>query len=346
MFSEKTSLVDNLEKGLLSGCTTSCIDEYIHLLETKPQLFFLPSRFSADNPDIVDMLWDFKAEYFSIIDSLKSSPIAHDLSNSGYSYRPKMLSSQHLKELTSICRHSWALRREPQHALSGGCSLSPNSIRRIFQILASYDSLNPILTHPSMRLDGLRFLVSDNVPGIGSRLWHRDSVGNRLKIFLILGSFGASPVTAVIPNSQKDSTFSKNIDMLRTRSDMSLSKLLQTQLQKTLSGFYMSSRVAPQQEAGDLFALDTNAFHRAEIPIMHTGNSSYGKRMHMVIEYMPRKASNFCKILGPCAPGHKGDYPIRFPIEDTTFLKDFGFDNECMSYCSDGIVNYLHNDNR
>ena len=344
MFSEESLLVDSLEQGLLPGCTTSCIDEYLQLLETKPTLFFLPSRFSYDNPDIVEVLRGFQAEYFSIIDNLKSSPIADELLNYGYSYKQKMLSSQHLQELASICSHSWRMKRE-SHMLSGGCSVSPNSIRRIFEILACYDSLCPILTQSSMRLDGLRFLVSDNVPGTGSRLWHRDSVGNRLKIFLIIGSFGASPVTAIIPNSQKDSTFSKNIDMLRTHSDMSFSKSLQVQLQKTLSCFYSTSKVAPQQEAGDLFALDTNAFHRAEIPIMHTGNSSYGKRMHMVIEYMPRKASNFCKIMGPCSPGHKGDCPILFPIEDGPFLKNFGFDKECMGSSSGGMVNYSHNDN-
>lgn len=315
----------------------------MRLLQTEYELFLQPSRLVMYQSGLQVAFKIFQQEYFSLMQTVQNNILGRSIAENGYAYYPSFIKPEDLNCLSSICSQSLSQykisdRRNP----ASGCPILPSLISSTLKILSHYSELADLMSIKGFRLDGLRFLISLNVPSCGSRLWHRDSVGNRLKIFIVLGSYGSAPTTAIIPKSHTDSAHPKNIDILRTFPEFGPSKLFQDQIESTLVKYYASPVVKPSQQAGDIFILDTNAFHKAEIPVMNSGDCAYGKRMHLVLEYMPINASNFCTKYGPCAPGHPGDYPIRFPDSEQDFLGRFGFDYSCMNAAVDGIIHYSH----
>jgi len=324
-----TKLESALSVGLEVGCTEHGIEDYLIAIKKLPGLFFLPGGYSRRSPGVVRTLSLLQSYYFSIIDNDKSNTY-RSLAVAGCSHHSELISTSHITELLDIAKYS---RINYSSSIDSRCTSSANSwqpdakyLQRIFNILDNYSEVSGIIRNNHLRLDRIGFDYTSNYASQSSTHWHRDLVGNRIKIFLILANAGSSPSTGIFVGSHRDPPHSKNIDLLRTNRELARSDILQSEIQALLVSKYGPSSIM-RQKARDVCIIDTNCFHRANIPIMHSASSRYGKRLKLELEYMPTKASDFALFLGPCAPGQD---TLLIHGHDIAMLKEFGFDPKCM----------------
>ena len=186
------------------------------------------------------------------------------------------------------------------------------------------------------RLDKILFGSVSNVPGHGSTQWHRDSVGNRIKIFLVLEASNMSPTTAIVPNSQFELAYAMNIDLIRTlqasdgSGNIGLATSIQYNIAELLARRFKSSIAVIKQDVGSIFVFDTNSWHMAWKPCMHGSDQSPHSRLALELEFMDKQRSDFAAdFLGPCAPGQNLLYwYIQDQIHE--LMDSFKIDPTCL----------------
>lgn len=205
------------------------------------------------------------------------------------------------------------------------------------------------------RLDKLMFHSVSNLPGHGSTQWHRDSVGNRLKIFLVLEAANMSPTTAIVNNSQFELAYAMNLDLVRTlqapdgSKNIGLAKPIQDQITERLVQRFRASAAVIKQEKGSILVFDTNSWHMAWKPCMQGSDESQDSRLVLELEFMDKHRSNFAAdFLGPCGPGQNLLY---WYIEDEIkhLMDFFRIDLECTQQSvslHDNSIKYYSNQAR
>jgi hypothetical protein len=193
------------------------------------------------------------------------------------------------------------------------------------------------------RLDKIMFHRTTNYPGHGSTQWHRDSVGSRIKIFIILDADSKCPETIIFPCSNHELPYSMNIDIVRTlmgrcdenQTTPGLTNQVQSMLETSLGKRFSEFPIRLTPKTGDIIIFDTNSWHKGWKPCMNEEEPSDDSRLVLEFEYMDRESSNYCvDFLGPCAPGQTflswnmvdWDSPINIDL----VLNLFRFDKDCI----------------
>jgi hypothetical protein len=310
----------------------------------RPDELFAFDRFFKENEYITNKYYEYQNKYTTIIQQGRLGKI---LIESGFAYLRNSMDFQTIKFLSAIAEKS--LVHSMNYSYMEGKSYfqknlswppHPAAYNLIQKLLLPY--LNELevsyLFNNGYRLDEISFTVTNNIISQDSTQWHRDSVGNRIKIFFILDCTGNAPYTSIIANTARVNPVPANIDMIRL-SPSGCSKDIQEQIENILCHRFSSQRVDIVQNAGDIFMFDTNSFHRSTIPAMISGEKEYkyGRRLMMQIEMMDIEASNFMNKfrLGPTAPGQVS--PLLIELKDVDKLvAEFGVDRNCL-HCPQNI---------
>ena len=280
----------------------------------------------------------FQQEYFNQINNLNDGETKKHLLEEGFHIAKSYMTKIDTKLLYRYSKQSlsWSIENgffiDHKYCVKQW-SPDPHSLSLIFSMLKQYKELNYFLNSDKLRLDRVMFSTTANNPSHLSTGWHRDSVGNRIKIFIIIAVSGSVPRTDVIKSSHKDTPYSKNIDLLRTRADMNLDGNFQKFIGSFLSSYYKTEPEAPEQNESDCIYLDTNNFHRSYLPSMHSkGNKTIkegtGMRLKLELEFMHKDCSNFSIFLGPCAPGQS---PLLIAEDSINQSELQSIDQECYT---------------
>lgn len=246
------------------------------------------------------------------------------------------------------CSYQWALKNNLIYCesdISGRNGITaaqcwgvhPCKLYDLFRILLPSSLYTNFVSQlpPKYRLDKIMFHTATNVIGHGSTQWHRDSVGNRFKIFLVLETGIMSPTTAIVSNSQYELPYAMNVDLIRTLQgpngckNVGLAKSVQDQITYSLEKRFRSNVKVIEQKKGTVVMFDTNSWHMAWKPCMQGSEESYDTRIVLELEYMDQERSNFAAdFLGPCAPGQNLTY---WYLEDESqeLLDFFRIDSKC-----------------
>jgi len=228
--------------------------------------------------------------------------------------------------------------------------VSPDCLEKIFELLG-----NTLVNHHleslvtlGFRLDNIHFSLTRNYNSLKSTQWHRDSVGNRIKIFICLGSCGITPGTSFIPSSHLSDPQSNNIDIIRTFKMFKGDWSLQAEIVRILQSKFGAEPITFFQSAGDVLYIDTNGYHKSYMPWNEDhSRRGEGHRLLLQLEYMQGVASDYAHFnrIGPCAPGQ---VPVFVDKSSLSRLISSGVDIECihdLGIISESMKAYLYSKN-
>jgi hypothetical protein len=142
-------------------------------------------------------------------------------------------------------------------------------------------------------LDAVDVIRTSSYENAGSDFWHRDGVGNRLKVFIPLNMVGSVPPTQVFPSSHTFSVWPRNWELLRCGQKNSYDDPISTRIEERLSIIYGPYR-SIEWHLDKLIVLNTNAVHRAG----SFSSSTYiaGTRYFLSLEIMNPDSSYLCSF--------------------------------------------------
>ena len=343
------SLSDILDtKGLHTGATNHSREEYLRCMVSNFDHFMKPGAFSRQRYDLVMKAKNYQTEYFSSLLSCSSdSSFINSLVDNGFYHSSSYFSYDLISLLCRISKLSmlWASKNcflRYKNPCISQWPVHPDLIEDLLYALSgTIVSQIPLLS--GFRLENIGFNASENIPNPLSTQWHRDSAGNVLKVFIILFASDVDCVrTGFIPGSHKDSSHSKNVDLLRTKSEFACDWEMQSLLTLCLSEYYRSTALQPLVTPRDLIIFDTNSYHRAYIPSSFDHTScKRGFRVKLEMQFMRKDSSDFnlFNLLGPCAPGLQ---PVFVRNTNSSILSSWGFDNSCFVSSPDLDHHFLY----
>ena len=341
------SLRSILEAGLGSDhqqCNYS-VAEYCDSLRQEFSLWMQPARYYVSMGEATKLLSEQRRGWLKGVKS-SSSNVLRDLAYDGFHLTSQTIKQEHLRSLHEIAKESL------RHSINAGriqdtifeetgsrymhWTPSPGRMVEILEILTSYKAIEEVFGTKLLRVDGISFNSNDGRRNNFSTQWHRDGVGSRIKIFIIIASHGSRPSTEILPRSSGDTYHAKNIDMLRCFKELGASVAVQDLVQARLEEYYQSKTLTLNQSAGAISLFNTNAFHRAKLSAVE----GYGLRLKLEVELMEPSSSNTNHVLGACAPGRNG-FVNQLEPDQTDRLKEYCFDESCFTPNSYGTIDYI-----
>lgn len=140
------------------------------------------------------------------------------------------------------------------------------SIINLLESLSIFKSASAYFGSPDITVSDFYYMsVRRYVPNLhsemdGAALWHRDSMGRTLKVFVPLSSTGNSISTQLCTYSNVTSPIPQMWEMLRANPDLSYSQRISL---TNLITYYFSHNCYQSSSSGTgVFVFDTNTFHR------------------------------------------------------------------------------------
>lgn len=169
-------------------------------------------------------------------------------------------------------------------------SISDSQAQMVLHYLTSSRKLKEILQclYEYIPLDAVDIIKVTNFEDFGSDFWHRDGVGNRIKIFIPLRIQGKVSPTEVFEASHLDSCWPQHWELVRCgkiRPDKDPSQRI---IDMQLSQQYGSPKKLEWEE-NNCIALNTNTVHRAGT--FSNTNESQGFRYFVSMEFMNKETS-------------------------------------------------------
>jgi len=323
-------MIEHLNSKLHSGldCPDALLEStpqslVIESIRTKPDLWLSPSSFGKRSVTASKRMLLESEAYFKVLSEYFSATKEFEICEFlryGIQSIKSALPRRQVRRLSKIFSRSylWSLenlkhitvRDNLQNGHGAYWPVQPDLIEEVLESIGSHrmiGKLIELLLSKHFRLDNIHFSLTKNFASHKSTHWHRDSVGNRIKIFVCIGANGRVPATGYIPGSHKSNPISNNLDMIRACMAHRSNWYIQDEIEYCLanSAQFGNSSIFMQQE-GDILLVDTNGYHKSYMPALEKrSGDSHGSRALLQLEYMRSDISDYVhnNNIGPCAPG-------------------------------------------
>jgi len=145
----------------------------------------------------------------------------------------------------------------------------------------------------------------------GASLWHRDSMGRTLKVFLPLSSTGNSISTHLCTYSNTSSPIPQKWEMLRASPSLTYSQ--KVSLTNYISNHFAANFYQTPPHGQGIFIFDTNTFHRGAYMIHEGTPGDSRSHLQCTISYNPTLK------LYSLLPGHGIEHlpnPVNLPLSN------------------------------